>query len=115
MNAIHRKKRLILFSIFVVAVLILASTVICGAQGTAYAVDDGEGYVATVKVGETVTEYTDFGAAWNATDGQTATVTLLADVSAMESLPLINGENVTLDLNGHILRDASDNNEAFIE
>lgn len=124
MSAIHRKQYLPLLTIFIAAALILTCTVICVTQGIAYAArgadtaiqaDVGVDTVATVKVGETVTEYADFGAAWNATEGQTATVTLYADVTAIESLPLVYEENVTLDLNGHILRDASDNNRAFIE
>ncbi|MDE7372959.1 MAG: hypothetical protein K2N18_02740, partial [Clostridia bacterium] len=50
-------------------------------------------------------EYADIVSAWNAaSDAGTATVTLLADVTTDNTLTVESGKNITLDLNGHIMK-----------
>ncbi|MDE5601768.1 MAG: right-handed parallel beta-helix repeat-containing protein, partial [Clostridia bacterium] len=99
-----------LLTIFMAAALILTCTVICGIQGTVYAAsgadtaiqaDVGVDTVATVGT----TEYTDFTSAWSAAnDAGTATVTLYVDVVTASALGVGAGKNITLDLNGRMLK-----------
>ena len=101
MNIARKKHSLILVSLIAVALLIMVGTLICATSGTAYAAGD----VATVQTDAGPTNYTDVASAWSAANSAgTATVTLLADVITTNTLTVDPGNNITLDLNGKMLK-----------
>ncbi|MDE6302243.1 MAG: hypothetical protein K2M36_01460, partial [Clostridia bacterium] len=110
MSITRKKHSLILIAILIAAVIVLASTFICATQTVAYAAGSDSTAVQTDVGADTVatvgdTEYTDIATAWMAANNAgTATVTLYKDVVTSSTLSVDGGKNITLDLNGCILK-----------
>ncbi len=107
----YKKRGLILLSVIISALMCLVGALMLAPQKKAAIAEDGAvDYAATVTFGSDVTEYSTFADAWAYANGlattetTTATVKMFADATTTSTLTVESGKNITLNLNGCMLK-----------